>query len=72
MNAEYPHVLKWDRLGRRGQACRILTPATTVGKNVQVEFGDGVTAIVPRRAIRRQKTQSPNLVHGQNQDSPLI
>lgn len=55
----YPHVLVWDRMGRKGQACRILAMQ---GKMTQVQFEvDKFTALVDRRALRRRQNDSrPN------------
>jgi hypothetical protein len=47
----FPHVLQWDRMGRKGQRCRILTMN---GKLTQVQFQDGFTCLVDRRALRRK------------------
>jgi hypothetical protein len=46
----YRHVLKWDRLGRMGQSCRILKQRGTLA---QIEFEDGFVAAINRQAIRR-------------------
>ncbi len=48
----YPHILQWNRMGRKGQACRILAMR---GGMIQVQFEvDGFTALLDRRAIRRK------------------
>ena len=48
----FPYYLCWDRLGRRGQRCKIIrrTPQT-----VQVEFEDGFKSVISRQAIRQFK-----------------
>jgi hypothetical protein len=47
----FRHVLHWDRLGRKGQSCRILKQRGTLA---QIEFeSDGYTVTVNRMAIRR-------------------
>jgi hypothetical protein len=47
----FRHVLVWDRLGRRGQACRILKQS---GPLAQIEFEkDGYVTQINRMAIRR-------------------
>jgi rhodanese-related sulfurtransferase len=46
----YRHTLVWDRLGRRGQACRILRQR---GVLAQIEFEDGFASWINRMAIRR-------------------
>jgi hypothetical protein len=48
----FPHVLTWDREGRKGQRCEIIGSRSTIG-NVQVRFEDGFTAIINRKALRR-------------------
>jgi hypothetical protein len=47
----FPHVLVWDRMGRKGQKCRVITPKNT--SNVQVQFEDGFIATINRQALRR-------------------
>jgi hypothetical protein len=51
-----PHRLRWERLGRQGQSCRILRAN---GAEVHVQFEDGFTAVLSRRALvrRTQKVQ---------------
>lgn len=46
----FPYVLKWDRLGRRGQACKIIRQTK---QTAQVKFTDGFVMVVNRLAIRR-------------------
>ena len=49
----FPHVLVWDRLGRKGQKCRVITPKNNTSK-VQVQFEDGfISPLINRQAIRR-------------------
>jgi hypothetical protein len=48
----FPHVLRWDRLNRKGQRCEIIGVRNTIG-DVQVRFEDGFTAILNRKALRR-------------------
>lgn len=48
----FPHVLRWDRIGRRGQKCRILR---SKDDQVHVRFEDGHEALLPRRALVRKK-----------------
>ncbi len=52
MNA-FPHVLHWDKLGRKGQRCRVIRPGFRI---VLVEFEDGFRHTVNRMAIRRDDT----------------
>lgn len=46
----FPYVLHWDRLGRKGQRCRVLKNGTRVHL---VEFDDGFQQTIDKRAIRR-------------------
>lgn len=46
----FPYVLYWDKLGRKGQRCRILKPGPSV---LLVEFEDGFKHTVNRMAVRR-------------------
>jgi hypothetical protein len=46
----FRHVLLWDRLGRKGQSCRILKQRGTLA---QIEFEDGFVTRINRMAIRR-------------------
>lgn len=48
----FPHVLTWEREGRKGQRCEIIGTRGT-NANVQIRFEDGYTAIVKRTALRR-------------------
>lgn len=47
----FPYCLFWDKLGRKGQRCRILKPGPRV---LLVEFEDGFKHTVNRMAVRRQ------------------
>jgi hypothetical protein len=49
----FPHVLVWDRMGRKGQKCRVITPKNVSKSKVQVQFEDGYIAMISRQAIRR-------------------
>jgi hypothetical protein len=46
----FPYVLVWDRLGRKGQRCKILRQTT---RTAQVMFDDGCTTVINRQALRR-------------------
>jgi hypothetical protein len=48
----FPYVLVWDRLGRKGQRCRII-PDKRNPSTVQVVFEDGATTVINRMALRR-------------------
>jgi hypothetical protein len=47
----FPYVLVWDRLGRKGQPCRIIRQTT---RTAQIEFQDGHKTVLNRQAIRRR------------------
>lgn len=53
-SVEFPHELRWDRLGRLGQKCRILR---SVGGRSHVQFEDGTTEIMDRQALRRRSAE---------------
>lgn len=73
ISPQYLHVLAWDRLGRKGEVCRILTPNTKISNSIQIEFKkDGYRAIVPRQAVRRATPEKTNLLVGQNGDSGSV
>lgn len=46
----FPYVLYWDKLGRKGQRCRILKPGPRI---VLLEFSDGFRHTMNKMAIRR-------------------
>jgi hypothetical protein len=48
----YPYVLYWDKLGRKGQRCRILKPGQRI---VLLEFEDGFKHTCNKMAIRRDE-----------------
>jgi len=47
----FPHVLRYERFGRKGQFCRILK---TSGHLAQIEFTDGFKAFVNRAVLVRR------------------
>lgn len=48
---DWPYVFFWNRLGRKGQRCKV----TARGKlnSCRVEFEDGFKVITSRNAIRK-------------------
>ena len=46
----FPYVLFWDRLGRKGQRCKIIRQST---KTAQIKFEDGTLTVINRQALRR-------------------
>jgi hypothetical protein len=49
---DYPYVFYWNRLGRKGQSCKV----TARGKlnSCRVEFEDGFVVITSRNAVRKR------------------
>jgi hypothetical protein len=43
----------WNRMGRKGQTCRVLVRGEM--NSCLVEFGDGYKAVTSRNALRRIK-----------------
>jgi hypothetical protein len=68
-NDEYPHRLRWDRLRRQGQHCKMIGAS---GAMCQVEFEDGFTALVSRRAIVRRVAPPKNLLDGKPVDESKL
>lgn len=50
---DFPYVYRWNRMGRKGQRCRVTARGTM--NSCRVEFEDGYTAITSRNAVRRAK-----------------
>lgn len=48
----FPYVFRWNRCGRKGQACKV----TARGRmnSARVEFEDGFVMITSRNAIKRR------------------
>ncbi|MGC1780884.1 MAG: hypothetical protein WA708_00020 [Acidobacteriaceae bacterium] len=49
---DYPYVYRWNRMGRKGQFCRVI--ARGAMNSCQVEFEDGFQAITSRNALRKR------------------
>ena len=45
------YIYRWNRMGRKGQSCRVL--ARGKRNSCAVEFEDGFRAITSRNALRR-------------------
>ena len=43
---------RWNRLGRKGQRCKVTTRSPTNG-NMRIEFRDGFVVIAPRHAVAK-------------------
>ena len=50
---EYPYFYAWNRMGRKGQLCRVIVRGKM--NSCQVEFQDGFQAITSRNALRKVK-----------------
>jgi hypothetical protein len=50
-STDLPHVFRWTRDGRRGQACRVLTHAKD--GTCMVEFADGYRMVTYLKSLRR-------------------
>ena len=51
----FPYVYRWNRMGRKGQACVVLARGTM--NSCLVKFEDGYTAVTSRNALRRRKVE---------------
>jgi hypothetical protein len=51
----FQHKVRWDRLGRKGQRCEIITPQGIPATMIAVRFEDGFEAVVERAALKRSK-----------------
>ena len=51
MTPRLPYRFVWDRMGRRGQACRLLVRGGMT--SCLIEFADGYRAVTSRNALRR-------------------
>ncbi|MCK1501530.1 hypothetical protein [Bradyrhizobium sp. 188] len=49
------YVYRWDRQGRKGQACDV--PIRGSRNSCLVVFGDGFKMVTSRNAIRREKPE---------------
>ena len=53
MTPEYPYVYFWNRMGRKGQRCRLLVRGKF--NSCLLEFEDGYRAITSRNALRKER-----------------
>jgi hypothetical protein len=51
----YPYIYRWNRMGRKGQACAVLARGTM--NSCLVKFQDGFTMVTSRNAVRRRETE---------------
>jgi hypothetical protein len=45
------HVYRWNRMGRKGQSCRVLVRGKM--NSCLIEFTDGFKAVTSRNALRK-------------------
>ena len=50
--AEREYVYRWDRKGRKGQACRVVAKGAL--NSCSVEFADGFVMVTSRNALKRR------------------
>ena len=50
--SEYPYIYFWNRMGRKGERCRVLIRVKAMN-TCMVEFDDGFLAITSRNALRK-------------------
>lgn len=55
MIAMWPYVYFWNRMGRKGQRCRVLVRAKAMN-SCMIEFEDGHRAITSRNALRKLRS----------------
>jgi hypothetical protein len=48
----FRYTFRWDRMGRKGQKCRLVTPGARI---VLIEFEDGFRHVINKMAIRRDE-----------------
>jgi hypothetical protein len=53
--ADFPYVYRWNRQGRKGQACRGLTRGTQNSR--LLEFKDGYRMVTSGNALKRRRTK---------------
>jgi hypothetical protein len=49
----FPYYYAWNRMGRKGQFCRVLARGKM--NSCLVEFEDGFKAVTSRNALRKRK-----------------
>jgi len=50
---DYPYYYAWNRMGRKGQLCRVICRGTM--NSCLLEFHDGFRAVTSRNALRKVK-----------------
>lgn len=67
MSEEFPYFYAWNRMDRKGQACRVLARGKM--NSCCVQFEDGFKAITSRNAIRRRLTGGRGSGHAEERRS---
>jgi len=49
--SEFPYVYRWNRMGRKGQRCKVLVRGSM--NSCLIEFPDGFQAVTSRNALRK-------------------
>lgn len=49
----FPYVYRWDRQGRKGQRCRLVTRGTM--NSVLLEFEDGYRMVTSGNSLKKAK-----------------
>ena len=50
--AEFPYLYRWNRMGRKGQPCKVLVRGKM--NSCLIEFPDGHQAVTSRNALRKR------------------
>lgn len=50
---QFPYIYFWNRMGRKGQRCRVLARGSM--NSCWLQFEDGFECITSRNALRRAK-----------------
>ena len=51
MESAFPYIYRWNRCGRKGQACKVTARGSL--NSARVEFEDGFVMITSRNALKR-------------------
>ena len=63
MESMFPYIYFWNRMGRKGQRCRVICRGTM--NSCLLEFEDNFRAVTSRNALRKVKPSLEN-DHGRN------
>jgi hypothetical protein len=51
--SDFPYYYAWNRMGRKGQFCRVICRGTM--NSCLLEFEDGFRVVTSRNALRKRK-----------------